>query len=72
MEVYDPSYFVAFEFDKEKPVSVEGGKLACTAKVMAPPASVTARLSQMSETFFQGMKGAETSEWSIPVKFDCK
>lgn len=72
LEVYDPSYFVAFEFDKDKPVSVEGGKLACTAKVMAPSASVTARLSQMSESFFQGMKGAESSEWSIPVKFECK
>jgi ABC-type uncharacterized transport system substrate-binding protein len=72
LEVYDPSYFVAFEFAKETPVTVEGGKSACTAKVMTPPASVTARLSQMSETFFQGLKNTESSEWSIPVKFECK
>ena len=73
LEVYDPSYFVAFEFEKEVPVTVEGGKLACTASIKPPSAAVTSRLSQMSETFFQSMNSNNsTTEWAIPVRFECK
>ncbi len=72
LEVYDPSYFVAFDFDKATPVTVEGGRLACTAKVSQPPASVTGRLSQMSESFFQSMNQGGDAEWAIPVRFECK
>jgi ABC-type uncharacterized transport system substrate-binding protein len=73
LEVYDPSYFVAFEFEKEAAVTVEGGKLACTASIKPPSAAVTSRLSQMSETFFQSMNsGSGTTDWAIPVRFECK
>jgi ABC-type uncharacterized transport system substrate-binding protein len=73
LEVYDPSYFVAFEFAAEKPVIVEGGALACTAQVTPPSASVTARLSQLGESFFQSMQpNAGTAEWAIPVRFACR
>lgn len=72
LEVYDPSYFVAFEFQKEKPVEVEGGKLSCTAEIKPPSASVTQRLSQLSESFFQSMKAGGDAEWAIPVRFSCK
>ena len=74
LEVYDPSYFVAFEFEKTAPVSVEGGKLACTAHITPPSASVTSRLSQMSESFFQSLNsaGSGSAEWAIPVRFECK
>jgi ABC-type uncharacterized transport system substrate-binding protein len=73
LEVYDPSYFVAFDFAKEKPVSVEGGKAPCTARINLPNAATTSRLSQMSESFFQALKpDTESAEWSIPVRFDCK
>lgn len=72
LEVYDPSYFVAFEFLKEKPVEIEGGKLACTAEIAPPSASVTQRLSQLSESFFQSMKAGADAEWAIPVRFACK
>lgn len=72
-EVYDPSYFVAFEFEKETPVKVEGGKLACTASIKAPGAAVTSRLSQMSESFFQSLNSANgNTDWASPVRFDCK
>ena len=70
-EVYDPSYFVAFEFEKENPVAVEGGTLACTPKIPSLSPSVTSRLSQMSESFFQSMNGAN-AEWAVPVRFECK
>lgn len=72
LEVYDPSYFVAFEFEKEAPVTVKGGKLACTASIKPLPAAITSRLSQMSETFFQSMKSGSDADWAIPVRFECK
>lgn len=73
LEVYDPSFFVAFDFAKDAPVSVEGGKLACTASIKAPAAGVTSRLSQMSESFFDSFKpGSGTAEWAVPVRFECK
>lgn len=72
-EVYDPSFFVAFEFGKETPVTVEGGKLACTANIKQPNAAASSRLSQMSESFFESFKpGSGTAEWAIPVRFECK
>jgi ABC-type uncharacterized transport system substrate-binding protein len=72
-EVYDPSFFVAFEFAKDMPVTVEGGKLACTANIKQPNPGVTSRLSQMSESFFESFKpGSGTAEWAIPVRFECK
>lgn len=73
LEVYDPSYFVAFEFGKDAPVTVEGGALACIAQVGKPNADVTSRLSKMSESFFQSMNpGSAASDWAIPVRFECK
>lgn len=72
LEVYDPSYFVAFEFARENPVTVSGGKLACTASIKPPSAAVTQRLSQLSESFFQSLQPGGQAEWAIPVRFTCQ
>lgn len=72
LEVYDPSYFVAFDFAKEDPVKVEGGKLVCAANVAPPKPSVAQRLSQLGETFFQTMQPGANAEWAIPIRFECK
>lgn len=68
LEVYDPSYFVAFGYAPDAPVSVEG--LGCKAKVNAPRAEVSGRLSQLSEAdFARGLSGA--AEWASAVTFEC-
>jgi ABC-type uncharacterized transport system substrate-binding protein len=73
LEVYDPTYFVAFDFAKEQPVVIEGGTLACTAEIKPPPPSITSRLSQLGESFFQSMNTTgDTADWAIPVRFLCK
>ena len=73
LEVYDPSYFVAFDFAREQPVTVEGGTLSCTAEIKPPPPSVTSRLSQLGESFFSSMNTAgDSAEWATPVRFTCK
>lgn len=72
LEVYDPSYFVAFDFAKDDPVKVEGGPAPCTASIKAPPASVTQRLSQLGEGFFQSLDPSGGAEWANSVRFACK
>lgn len=72
LEVYDPTFFVAFSFHEGTPVRVEGPAKPCEAKVSQPNASVVARLSQMSESFFQSMGPNSNPDWAIPVRFSCK
>jgi ABC-type uncharacterized transport system substrate-binding protein len=70
LEVYDPTYFVAFGFAPQAAVSVEGGP-ACTATINTPKGEIMSRLSQLSEAdFTAGKLGA--SDWASPVSFSCK
>lgn len=72
LEVYDPTFFVAFDFEKDTPVTVEGGKLACIADISAPKAWVSERLSKLGEGFFQSFNAGANAEWAVPVRFTCK
>lgn len=72
LEVYDPTFFVAFDFEKDSPVTVEGGKLTCTADISAPKTGVTERLSKLGESFFQSLNAGSNAEWAVPVRFTCK
>lgn len=72
LEVYDPTFFVAFNFQETNPVTVEGPSKPCEAKVTPPNANVMARLSQMGESFFQSMGPNSNPDWAIPVRFTCK
>jgi ABC-type uncharacterized transport system substrate-binding protein len=72
LEVYDPTYFVAFDFEKETPVTVEGGPLVCTANIAQANTGVTERLSKLSENFFQSMGSNGNADWATPVRFACK
>lgn len=72
LEVYDPTFFVAFDFEKENPVTAEGGKISCTADISAPKSGVTERLSKLGESFFQSLNAGSDAEWSVPVRFKCK
>lgn len=72
LEVYDPTFFVAFNFEQGTPVTVEGTAKTCEAKVSPPNPGVMARLSQMGEGFFQSMGSSANPDWAIPVRFSCK
>lgn len=72
LEVYDPTFFVAFSFQEGTPVTVEGTAKPCEAKVTPPNPGVMARLSQMGEGFFQSMGPNANPDWAIPVRFSCK
>lgn len=68
MTVDDPSYFVAFSLASDAPVSVEGAP--CKAKVKAPKAETTQRLSQLSEEDFASGK-LGNADWSSSISFEC-
>ena len=57
-QVYDPSYFVAFGFEKKDPVALKDAPAGCSASVMEPApllAAESQRLSQAaSENFSPG------------------
>lgn len=72
LEVYDPTYFVAFDFARDDPVRVEGGSLACTASIAPAKGGVTERLSKLSESFFQSLQPGATADWAVPVRFACQ
>ena len=37
LQVYDPTYFVAFDFEKQAPVSMRGAPAGCSISVSEPP-----------------------------------
>jgi len=37
LQVYDPTYFVAFDFEKTSPVSLSGAPQGCSLNVVTPP-----------------------------------
>lgn len=54
--VTDPSYFIAFEMAKEKPVQLAGAPAGCEAK-LAAPAKDDAEAKRLGEAFFQQLGG---------------
>ena len=53
VDVYDPSFFVAFGFAKEKPVAISGSETkGCTAEVKLPDPETTDDAQALSESFF--------------------
>lgn len=52
VEVYDPSFFVAFGFAKERAVKIAGDAAGCTAKLDVPDPETVADATALSEAFF--------------------
>lgn len=70
--VYDPSFFIAFEMAKEKPVSVsEGAPAGCSARLAAPEKEVDTQ--KLGEAFFNSL-GSQNFGLSISrsIEVDCK
>ena len=53
--VYDPTYFVSFDFDEAAPVGLIGAPKGCSAKVTKPPPLLAAESKTLSESFFSGL-----------------
>ena len=54
LQVYDPTYFVSFEFDAGTPVTLAGAPKGCSASVNKPPPLLAEETKTLSESFFSG------------------
>lgn len=60
LQVYDPSYFVSFEYDKAGAVTMEGAPAGCTVNIVQPPPLIAEDAKKKDESFFTGLSpGAE-------------
>jgi ABC-type uncharacterized transport system substrate-binding protein len=54
-QVYDPTYFVAFEMEIENPVSMAGAQKGCSVSVLGAKPLPEADTKKLSESFFSGL-----------------
>jgi ABC-type uncharacterized transport system substrate-binding protein len=55
VEVYDPTYFVAFEFAKENPATLAAAPAGCAVGLQRPKEPDAATSKKLSESFFTGL-----------------
>lgn len=55
MQVYDPTYFIAFNFDDKDPVLLTGAPKGCSFSVNKPASLVADEAKKLSESFFSGL-----------------
>jgi ABC-type uncharacterized transport system substrate-binding protein len=52
-QVYDPTYFVSFEFEKENPVTLSKAPSGCSLSAVEPKPLMADENKKLSEAFFQ-------------------
>jgi len=75
VDVYDPSFFVAFGFATEKPVTIAGNATkGCSAKVETPDPETVADTKALTESFFSqlGPNSNFGSQFAQTVTVRCK
>ena len=75
VDVYDPSFFVAFSFATEKPVTLAGADTkGCAADIILPDPNTTADYKALTESFFSQL-GANSnfgSQFAQTATIKCK
>lgn len=73
VEVYDPSFFVAFGFAKERAVKIAGQAAGCTAKLDVPDPESAEAAKALSESFFSqlGPNSDYGSQFAQAVMVTC-
>jgi len=75
VDVYDPSFFVAFGFATEKPVTLAGAdSKACTAEITLPDPETAADTKALTESFFSqlGPNSNFGSQFAQTATVKCK
>ena len=75
VDVYDPSFFVAFGFAMEKPVTLAGADTkGCTADITLPDPVTTADAKALTESFFSqlGPNSNFGSQFAQTATVKCK
>ena len=55
LQVYDPTYFIAFDFDDKAAVTMAGAPKGCSASVNKPGPLIADETKKLSESFFSGL-----------------
>ncbi len=55
LQVYDPSYFVAFEVADSNPIRLEGAPKGCSSSIIKPAPLEAPETQKLSESFFTGL-----------------
>ena len=75
VDVYDPSFFVAFGFATEKPVALTGAdSKGCTAEINQPDPEMAASAKALTESFFSQLGPGSNfgSQFAQTVTIKCK
>jgi ABC-type uncharacterized transport system substrate-binding protein len=54
-QVYDPTYFVAFEMEKDDPVGMTGAPKGCSINILGTKPLAVDDTKKLSEAFFSGL-----------------
>lgn len=73
LQVYDPTYFVAFEPAKQEPVSFVGAPKGCSANIVGAKPLAADETKKLSESFFSGLSpGADFGiKLATPIIIAC-
>ena len=55
LQVYDPTYFVSFDFDNKDPITLVGAPVGCSSRVVRPQPLDGGDNQKLSEAFFSNM-----------------
>jgi ABC-type uncharacterized transport system substrate-binding protein len=58
-QIYDPSYFVAFGFDKGDAVTLTNAPSGCSLSVIKPKGLDASETKALNESFFSGLSPGE-------------
>lgn len=74
VEVYDPTYFVAFEFAKEEPAKLVSAPTGCGVELERPPEPDAGQQKRLSESFFTGLSPGSNfgAQFSNTLLVACK
>ncbi|MEJ2625077.1 MAG: DUF1007 family protein [Pseudolabrys sp.] len=73
VEVYDPTFFIDFEYMKESPVELVGAPKGCKFNVVLPPAIAAMQSQSLGEQFFNALTAAQNwgSQFANVILVDC-
>jgi ABC-type uncharacterized transport system substrate-binding protein len=73
VQVYDPTYFVAFEVAKQDPIELVGAPSGCSANVIGSKPLAVDETKKLSEAFFSGLSpGADFGvKLATPIVVAC-
>lgn len=74
VEVYDPTYFVAFEFAKDDPAELVSAPAGCALDVARPKAPDGEASKKLSESFFTGLSPGSNfgAQFSNTIAVSCR